>query len=567
MKTSDGKAKRGRGRRVPQGATAVLATALIAASFGSCTLVVGPKEGQCGNDADCTGRGEGFAGTVCDQQRGVCVAPNGVSCTSNAQCVEANGGQPFTCRKSDRTCVSLTSAECPRVLGDPSDLADDNAIIIGTLLARTGVTAAGVAAMEDAIELARRDFKTATPGLPPATPNGGQRPLVFVNCDEADDALKATNHLLGLEVPAILGAYYSSSTIKVATTATINKNVLLITPASNSPLITSLPTNNPRLVWRMVPSDAIQSVVVPEVLKTVLEPQARALMQPTDQLRVAVVHRGDAAGVGIAGSVIPKLAFNGGKSASENGENFREIDYGDPLDKVNNPDPEVKYAEAAASLLEFEPHVAIAVGTTSEVVTKIFTPLETQWAQTAYRPRYLLANNTLQSQDTLNFMGTNAELRARVLGHVAGAAGGAIEQLRIRFDSTFDNAFTGLVPFAYDSVYLLAFGIVANGENPLTGPNLAASLAKLVAPEPKIDVGVSSISAAYGYLTHGNSIDLNGVSGPLNFNPATGEAEADVQIWCAGVDMASGAAKGYVNSGLFYSAAAGGLQGSISQCR
>lgn len=535
----------------------------------SCTLALESKLDKCKADSDCVRLGPAFENSVCDVDRGLCVQTQTnankpvAGCTSNAQCLAESSGQPAICRKSDQQCVPVLSDDCVQVQADASDLADDNVILVGTILARNGVTSAAAKAIEDAMDLARRDFKTATPGLPPATVGGKQRPLVLVNCDETADPVRAANHLVDLGVPAIIGAYYSSSTIKIASTVTIPQGVLLVSPASNSPLITSLSTSSPRLVWRTVPSDLIQASVVPQVVSTVLEPDIRKELGNDRPVKVAIVHRGDAAGVGISQGIIPKLKFNN-KTAVSNGDNFIEVDYGDPLDKANNPDPTIKYAEAAAKLLAFQPQIAIAVGVTSEVVNSIFTPLEQQWVLASYRPRYLLANNTLQSQDTLNFIGSNANLRHRVLGHIAGASGQAIDALHFRFNSTYQSSYTGLVPFAYDSVYLVALGIVANGPNPLTGSNLATSLSKLLPPGPTVNVGVDEISSAYGFLTHGNSIDLNGVSGPMDYNPSTGDAESDVQIWCAGVDSTTGAAKGYQNSGLYYNAKAGALQGSIS---
>lgn len=539
----------------------------VVASNCACTVLLEERIEKCKLDSDCTVLGPEFKSSVCDTERGLCIKPvqsTSARCTSNAQCIQENNGQAAVCRKSDGKCIPVLNDLCTQVRADKDDLSNEDAIFIGTILARTGVTQPAAAAMEDAMDLARRDFKTATPGLPPAVQGGKQRPLVLVNCDETVDPVKAAQHLVELGVPAIIGAYYSSSTIKIATTVTIPANVLLVSPASNSPLITSLQSSNPRLVWRTVPSDIIQASVVPQVVSTILEPAIKSQLGASTMLKVAIVHRGDAAGIGISEAVAPKLTFNGLSALnSSNSANFLPVDYGDPLDKTNNPDPNVKYAEAAAKLAQFQPHIAIGVGVTSELINSIFLPLEQGWTATTHRPRYLLANNTLQSQDTLNFIGTNADLRHRVLGHIAGASGDAVEALKHRFASNYTSSYTGLVPFAYDSVYLVALGIVASGSQPLTGISVAGGLEFLLPPGPKINVGVvDEISAAYSLLMKGSEIDLNGVSGPLDYNANTGDAESDVQIWCAGVDESTGVAKGYVNSGLYYSAAAGVLKGT-----
>jgi hypothetical protein len=58
------------------------------------------------------------------------------------------------------------------------------------------------------------------------------------------------------------------------------------------------------------------------------------------------------------------------------------------------------------------------------------------------------------------------------------------------------------------------------------------------------------------------SIDIAGASGPLNFDPATGEAKSDIQIWCL-PKSASGAASPSVYSGLVYDALTEQLSGSF----
>lgn len=538
------------------------ATFLLTAN--GCSLALEQGIEKCHSNSDCTALGSAFANSVCDTERGLCLktSPLTAGCTTNAECIALNNDEPAICRKTDHQCVPVLSDECPQLLADARDLSNDNAILVGTVLGRTGVTAAAAAAFEDGMELARSDFNSAASGLPPATTGGERRPLVLINCDEAVDPVKAANHLVDLGVPAIIGAYYSSSTIKIANEVTIPNKVLLVSPASNSPLITTLDAGSPRLLWRTVPSDVIQGSVVPQVVSTVLEPAIKTALGQSTTLRVAIVHRGDAAGVGISTAVIPKLSFNGA-AATSNGDNFLEVDYGNPLDTVNNPDPKVKYAEAAAKLASFKPHLAIAVGATAEVITDIFGPLEASWTDAAYRPHYLLANNTLQNQATLDFVGSNANLRRRVLGHMAGASGEAIDALKFRFNSSADSTYTGGVPFAYDAVYLVAYGIVANGSKDLTGPNLAASLSSLLPPATTVGVGINDISTAFTSLTQGKGIDLNGVSGPMNFDPATGDAESDVQVWCVSVDSTTGAAKGFQNSGLYYSAKDGALAGAI----
>ncbi|MGH7285964.1 MAG: hypothetical protein ACRELY_30970, partial [Polyangiaceae bacterium] len=73
---------------------------------------------QCLSEAECLGKGPGFANTTCDPVTKTCVTVDaGVGdCNTNADCIAANASAPAICRKSDKKCAVLQSAECPFVL-------------------------------------------------------------------------------------------------------------------------------------------------------------------------------------------------------------------------------------------------------------------------------------------------------------------------------------------------------------------------------------------------------------------------------------------------------------------
>ncbi|WP_394848897.1 ABC transporter substrate-binding protein [Pendulispora brunnea] len=560
--------------------TGVFVLALAIVGF-NCSFVVDSATAQCDTTADCTRRGPAFANATCNTSTHYCVTSGqvGGDCKKNQDCLDAHPGEPWTCRKSDLTCAKLTSAECPAYLADPADLANDNAIILGTILDRTGTAGPIGQAMEAAYNLARQDFRDGVSGLPPAVSGGGRRPLVLVNCDENaaapanSDPVRAANHLVNdLKVPAILGGFYSSTTIKVAQNVTIPQKVLLVTPASTSPLVTDLPSADPRLVWRMVPNDIIQGEVVPEVVKK-LEAAIRndLALQPTDKIRVAIVHRGDAAGSAIATEVVNNLTFNGAKALeTANKDYFKNYDYGDPL--LNPNDSEAKYADFAGDIRQtFWPHIVITAGSTAEVVTKIMKPAEEKWTQPGcgtgtnkcYRPRYLLANSNFQAQSLLDLVGQNTEFRHRVLGHVAQTEGANLNALRSRYETATRVPFVPLVPFAYDALYFTAYGIAAAGQTSLTGAAIAQGFAKLVPPNTgTVDVGLNKIPSALNTLGTGGGIDFNGASGPLDFDTKTGDAPCDVQVWCINNNSS-----GFNNSGYYYSAKVGSMQGNIDPAK
>jgi len=119
----------------------------------------------------------------------------------------------------------------------------------------------------------------------------------------------------------------------------------------------------------------------------------------------------------------------------------------------------------------------------------------------------------------------------------------------------------------YDSVLLLAYATATLGSGAETGEGLAEGLKKLSNPlGPVINTGPKNIPAGFAALRDMGGIDFAGASGPLNFDPATGEAKSDIQIWCL-PKSASGAALPSVYSGLFYDALTEQLSGSFgSMC-
>src|SRR5262249_21007055 len=105
-------------------------------------------------------------------------------------------------------------------------------------------------------------------------------------------------------------------------------------------------------------------------------------------------------------------------------------------------------------------------------------------------------------------------------------------------------------PGTYDAAYLIAYAVIALCAKDVTGASLADALRRTVPPGPRVDVGPNAINDAVMSLRSGTNIDFNGASGPLDFDVATGDAEADIQVWCLDVD-ATGKATSFKDSGLY----------------
>ncbi len=139
---------------------------------------------------------------------------------------------------------------------------------------------------------------------------------------------------------------------------------------------------------------------------------------------------------------------------------------------------------------------------------------------------------------------------------IGTAPGRVMDQRFLNWSQAFQGQF-GHPPLtyadtAYDSAILAAFSIVSlQGAKP-TGPLMAEGLKKMVAGA-SVDAP-SGIGLGFSTLLQGETIDYNGISGPLDFDVDTGDAPANIDVWCI-----SGG--NFVGSGQFYNALSEQVEG------
>jgi ABC-type branched-subunit amino acid transport system substrate-binding protein len=528
----------------------LLFATVLAMCVDACSFLVDSKAEQCETHDDCNARGGAFAGAVCTKDK-TCLA----TCTTNRGCMDALGG-PAICHRDTAKCAPLLSQDCLTIFQEDNAIEKDNAVVLGILMPQTGENAQSMKPRVNAIELARRHIHKANSGLPGIN-SGPSRPLVLVSCTDADDYRRAARHLAEVvRVPAIVGPAFSGVTTNVAKEVTIPRGVLIISPSATSPTLTDLADNG--LVWRTAPSDVLQATAMVQLVEQHIEKEIRAtqMLAMTAQIKVAVVHKGDTYGGGLGNALFKTLRFNG-KTPAANAENYLQIDYGDPL---KTPDAmAANYTKAVNDLVAFKPNIIITVGTT-EAVTEVFAKVEEKWTDTN-RPRHIVADG-LQVPELIEKIGANDQLRRRVFGTIGAAFGenydSFVNEYRLNFGS--DTQADSYAAGAYDATLLLAYSIANAGSRPLKGSLINEGLKKTAmtgGSGPVIRAGYEDINKAFAAMS-GTGIDYNGASGPLNFDIVTGEAPADIQIWCVS------SKKAFAPTGLNFSASAGNLVGAIS---
>jgi len=486
----------------------------------ACSLLVQTKGVQCQNDQDCLARGFDAGGTmVCLDS--VCVGPGvGGPCTTNQECVVRAAGQPAICRKDKNTCAPLLSADCQNVYGD---FKSDDAIVLGSILSIKGTNASSGQAELNSALLALDDFANTIVGLPGAA-DGKPRPLVMVECDDSADttiAQRSATHLVtDIGVPAILGPDSSGLCTAVINNVTIPNKVLLVSPAATSATLTGIS----QYFWRTSPSDNIQAVP----LRLSVGEIATAASLST--IKLAILYKNDSYGSGLFTAVSSALQINGSPVGDpKNAGNFKPVQYAADGSDLST---------AVAQVVGFQPNI-IAIFGTNEGISSGLDAIEQTWpggTTPPPRPYYLISDGG-EVQELLDEISKSGNVRTRVRGTVPGTNNSLFQAFSLKYSGkygSFPNVFGQAG--SYDSAYLLAYAIASLGSGAtVDGTGISNGMKKMVGGAA-IDVGVGQMQTAVNTLMGGSAIDINGSSGPLDFDVNAHEAPSDIDVWCVVID-------------------------------
>jgi hypothetical protein len=484
--------------------------------------------------------GAAYAATIARYPVGIShVASPSTGCAGNAACALTHGGEPWVCRSSDHTCVALASEDCAPLF-EPGDLRADDTVWLGALFPAKGPSAEAFGTMNlRAANLARTETASMTSALSGSTASVHVRPIALLGCDDSVDPMRAAAHLVDdVGVPAILGFSSGKEVIDVAGSFLIQRRVLTMATLTQSSAIARLPqpSDLPRMVWRTTNNYDAVAVATAHFVHDVLEPRAAA--KPT---RVALVRDEAATSLQSFAETFNRTLVINGRPAVENDTNYVEIAL----------PTEDKARAAEARLVRVAPAVVVIAAERSRAA-RLVDGVERGWPAGVRRPVYVIE---LQSSDVLHdFIGTSAERRHRVLSLSPVAVPIATSRFLMRLEAAYPGGgATQMVNpgTTYDGFYALAFAIFAQPAEAVTGPGLARGLARLASPGHRVESGPTDLFSGIAALTRGESIDLDGPSGELDFDPATGELQDDFSLLCPGVD-AAGQTSGDVESGVVY---------------
>ena len=483
------------------------------------------------------------------------------ACESNQQCIDEAAGSPAICRPSDGHCVEVLSEDCVEVFNSEA-LARDDTLVLGLLhpFLNEFVSSGGPAT--NGVKMAFDELEAIRQGVPLVGDTRRTRKLAVVAChergarDEDEVHLRAARHLVeDLEVPAIIGCGFTPATIEVATQVTVPSGVLMLSPLSAGDAITQL--NDDGLVWRTVPPVIFEAPAYASLVSE-LEATIRTRLAVTEPLRLTIATKGDAFGRGFREAIRANLRLNGGELVL-NDPNIDEFEY---ADRPDSPEARADLEAYAEQVARHQPHIVLFVGT-NEAFQVMLPHAERRWEALAGaatpRPFYVFTRGS-KLQDLLEVirgveltLGRGSlSLHERVVGTSISGRGAIYDAFRARFQARFAEPAGRSAEHGYDAGFLLQYAVahaaVNQGTNAPTGKQLATAMESMSfgLQSPPTEAGIGT---AMQEILAGRSIDYEGASGPLDFDPSTGEAPADIEIWCIELDgrgsLAFGAPQGY----------------------
>ncbi len=526
---------------------------LLAAVFvpsTACTVFVNSDSAQCQTSAECTDRGPAFQGTTCGPRQ-TCIPLEGY-CATNQECIDRAGSETVFCQKSSEgnKCVSLLTRECGKLLADPGDLANDDAVVLGMVW--MGSWNPTLAAAENGFELARRDFKNAQGGVPPL-PGKKTRPIVVLDCDipiAAPGTHKlAVDHLVNdVKVPVILGPLLADW-INYAVVQAVPKGITVMSPDPAYAGLEGLAGIKDHYFSNAVPAAAeprVAALLVSEEEKLI---RASGVARP---LKVALLTPGGVA-TEFSRVFFTSVRFNG-LSAAENSENYKEVLYGDAAESAQ---PNSRFSTAIVTVANYKPDVVACLGAGCRAATPALE-------KAGITPYYILSGESASSSLAEGFGGTEAT-RKRVLGMRPGRA---LRDERVavwynRFGATFpDLQPQPLATGTYDLFYYAAFGIGAVGDKPITGTSVGEAISNRFKPggRPASTIPEGIIKTFNSLSDDQAVVDMDGTMTTGNFDSSGRLLSYVMQVWC--IDRDPTKLNRITDSGLSFDSETGALSGT-----
>lgn len=420
-------------------------------------------------------------------------------CTSHDACRDAFGYGSIC---SDGLCETVAlDARC--TLSEEIALPVDPAahVVFGSIFDRSTVS-----------HLARE--QSAALALTQANSEDGLhgRSFVLAACTNEVDGDAATvelaRHLAAeIGVPTILGpsssARTSSAFVEVEPVGT-----LLLSPSATSPGLTALDgaehsDADPGLLWRTAGPDTIQGPVL------------AAAMIDRGALRVAAVHRSDAYGEGLA-EVVAEAFVGDGRTL------------------------ELLPFNSEAGLVDQTVN-AVSNGDTDEVVfvssdlAEVVAFLDAAATLPGFAGVDIMLTDSARNQDLLDAAADAIDELGPIRGTSPALPTGPVyDAFRAAYSVAYEEDVTerSFTAHAYDAAWLAAYGVAwADAqEGGVSGLGIARGLRQISDGEA-VEIRSSGWEGVIAAFASGTSVNVEGASGELDYDPVTGETSGPIELW------------------------------------
>lgn len=439
------------------------------------------------------------------------------SCTDNVQCRDAFGWG-WTCGDEGLCEEALVPERCAQTW--PEDLLDEreayaDSILLGVNYDRTDFGLEVLAARLAIIQ---------------ANEQGGLegRDFALIECDNAaaggDDGLtqdeaneEVTRWLADdIGVAGIVGPATSGRT-EAAYQIAAPLGTLIISPSATSPALTEIDglsstDEAPGLLWRTAPPDDLQGAVIAGYMADTLAAE-----------EVAVIHEAGPYGEGLADAFIERFSGEVSRwSFSSNSERD----------------------EAIASIGSADQVLFIAADK-DDLTSFFFAASQISAFQDEKEPVGIFLADGAYYIDIFEDVSEHDALFAQVRGSRPTSIPGTVyDAFSASYAATFggqDPGEAGYTAYAFDAAWLLLYGTAWSlyQEDEISGVGIGRGLRKVSAGEP-IDIKPSTWISARAQFQAGQSVDVTGASGNLDYDPESGETSAPIEIWGVESDGSGG---------------------------
>jgi len=364
------------------------------------------------------------------------------------------------------------------------------AIKVGTLLSHTGPLKEFGPAIQNGVVLAQKQMSEAGFNIK------------LIHEDSETSAIPATNAAKKLVevdgVVAIIGALASGVTVPVAESVTSPNNIIMISPASTSPLITALPADQGKdFLFRTCPSDALQGAVAGKLA--------------AERIKTAsILYVNNPYGQGLAEEFKKSFEANGGKVLAMVPHDEKAAEsYTAELRKAlaGNPD--------ALGAYSYPEHAKIYLKEAIEFFN--------------YR-NFFFCDGT-KSEDIIKALG--AKNLEGMMGTAPGSAGGEALDL---FNAAYKEEFGQKPPLpfitnGYDAMAVIGLAAYATKVKglKLTSTNIRDNLREVANPPGEV-IRPGEFKKAFALLKEGKKINYEGAAGSVDFDK-NGDVITPIEIW------------------------------------